>query len=335
MFAFGTGGAPGIDPLAVFLAAMLIEALVGEARPLFRILRHPVRIVGDAVGLLDRKLNREHRSDTDRAFRGAFAVLIMVSGAAAAGWGVAWGAARSPWGALAELLLLAALLAGRCLYDHVRAVARALETKGVEAGRQAVGHIVGRATDRLDAAGVARAAIESLAENFSDAVVAPAFWFALFGFPGLLVHKVVNTMDSMIGHVKPQYRAFGFTAARLDDVLNLGPARLAAFLIGLAACVAPTAAPAAAFRVIGRDSGKHRSPNSGWPEAAMAGALGLALAGPRRYGGQAFDDPWIGSGHRAATPLDIRRALYVYLVACLLTAVAVAVLLLLRLRYGG
>ena len=334
MFALGTDGAPGIDPFALLLAAMLIEALIGEARPLFRVLRHPVRIVGDAIAFLDRKLNREHRTNTDRAFRGALAVLTMVGAAGALGWALAWGASRSPWAALAALLLLATLLAGRSLYDHVRAVADALERKGVEAGRTAVGHIVGRETDRLDSAGVARAAIESLAENFSDAVVAPVFWFALFGVPGLLVYKVVNTMDSMIGHVEPKYRAFGFTAARLDDVLNLAPARLSALLIAIAAVAAPTASPKAALRAIRRDAGKHRSPNSGWPEAAMAGALGLALAGPRLYAGHVFDEPWIGDGRKDATSLDIRRALYVYVVACLLVGALTAAILLLRLRYG-
>ncbi|MSO54051.1 MAG: cobalamin biosynthesis protein CobD [Rhodospirillales bacterium] len=333
MFALGTGDVPGIDNFALLLAAMLIEALIGEARPLFLVLRHPIRLIGDIVDFLDRKLNREHRSNTDLAVRGALVVLLMVAGAGSAGWGLAWGAARNSWAALAMLVLLVPLLAGRSLYDHVRAVAEAMERKGVEAGRSAVGHIVGRETDRLDSGGVARAAIESLAENFSDAVVAPVFWFALFGFPGLLVYKVVNTMDSMIGHVKPKYRAFGFTAARLDDVLNLAPARLAALVIALAAAAAPTASPGAALRAVRRDAGKHRSPNSGWPEAAMAGALGLALAGPRHYAGQVFDEPWIGDGRKEATARDIRLALYVYVVACLLIAALVAAILFIRLRY--
>jgi len=223
-----------------------------------------------------------------------------------------------------------ALLAQRELFDRVRAVGRALAGDGLAAGRRAVAHLVGRDPERLDEFGVSRAAIESLAENFSDAVVAPVFWYAVLGLPGLMIHKAVNTMDSMIGHRSERYRAFGFVAARLDDVLNLIPARLSALFIAAAAFVVPSARPGRAFAVAVRDAGKHRSPNAGWPEGAMAGALGLALAGPRVYADYSVNDPWIGDGRAMAGPRDIRRALYVYAAACLINAGFVATILVMR-----
>jgi adenosylcobinamide-phosphate synthase len=189
---------------------------------------------------------------------------------------------------------------------------------------------VGRDPAHLDAHGIARAAIESLAENFGDGVVAPVFWYVLFGFPGLLVYKAINTMDSMIGYKTPHYKAFGFSAARIDDIVNIIPARLAGLFLVLAAIFVPTANPMRAARVMLRDAGKHRSPNAGWPEAAVAGALNLALAGPRRYPGRVVKDPWIGDGSAKATHRDIRRALYLYAVACLINAAWVAAIMLIR-----
>jgi adenosylcobinamide-phosphate synthase len=216
----------------------------------------------------------------------------------------------------------------------VRAVALALDREGIEAGRRAVAHIVGRDPAQLDEHGVARAAIESLAENFGDAVVAPVFWYVLFGMPGLIIYKAANTMDSMIGHLTPQYRAFGMAAARFDDALNFIPARLAGILIVLAAFFAPKASPWGAFKTMIRDAGKHRSVNAGWPEGAMAGALGLALAGPRRYSQHVVNDPWVGDGRARATVLDIRRGLYVYAVACLINALMIATLAVTRFGFA-
>jgi len=231
--------------------------------------------------------------------------------------------------------LRTALVAQRELYAAVRRVALAINTEGLESGRTAVGHIVGRDPAQLDEPGVARAGSESLAENFSDGVVAPVFWYVLFGIPGLLVYKAVNTLDSMIGYRDDKYAAFGFTAARLDDVLNLIPARLAGLIIACAATVAPRGKPLAAFKTMWRDASKHKSPNAGWPEAAMAGALGLALAGPRRYARHVQDDPWIGSGTAKATASDMERALYLFVVACLVNALIVAVIAMYRFKLGA
>ena len=195
---------------------------------------------------------------------------------------------------------------------------RALARGGLDGGREAVRQIVGRDPASLDAHGVARAAIESLAENFSDGVVAPVFWYLLLGLPGLFAYKMVNTLDSMIGHRTPRYRAFGWAAARLDDVLNTVPAPLSGVLLAAAAVFAKNGRPGHAFTIMLRDGRKHHSPNAGWPESAMAGALSLALAGPRRYAEGLVADPWLGDGSARAGVSDIVRGLHLYRRACLI-----------------
>jgi adenosylcobinamide-phosphate synthase len=219
-----------------------------------------------------------------------------------------------PGGWVLEAVLASTLIAYRGLYDRVRAVAEALDL-GLAEARAAVAHIVGRDPLRLDAAGVARAAAESLAENFSDGVVAPLFWFALLGLPGLCAYKAVNTLDSMIGQRNPRYEMFGKAAARLDDALNWIPARLAGLLLVAAAAILPEARARDAWRAVRRDAGKHRSPNAGWQEAALAGALGFALAGPREYPDGPVEDAWMGDGRADLDAADLRAALRLYLVA--------------------
>ena len=325
MFSLGlTGTIHGFDPLMLLLIAMIIDGYLGDDGPLFRYVRHPVALLGAVIGALDRKLNRENRSEIDRAIRGLLAVLVMAAGSGVIGWAVTWLSRNHDFGWIVELLLVVFLLAQRGLYDAVGGVAQALGTGGLAAGRQAVSHIVGRDPEQLDAHGVSRAAIETLAENFCDGVVAPVFWYVILGFPGLLIAKAVNTMDSMIGHRTPRYRAFGMAAARLDDLVNWIPARLSGLFLAVAAIVTPTASPWRAVKIMLRDAGKHRSVNAGWPEAAAAGALNLALAGPRRYRQQVVDDPWLGDGDARAEPRDILRALYLYVAACLVNAAVVA-----------
>lgn len=311
-------------PLLLLLAALALEPVLGEARgPLAR-LPHPVRLIGVVVGRLDGKLNRQDRSETGRRGRGILLVVFIWALAAAAGSGIAWLSSNVPFAWLLELAMMIALLAQRSLFRHVHGVGEALRQGGIEAGRAQVAHIVGRDVRQLDQHGVARAAIESCAENFSDAVVAPAFWYILLGLPGMLVYKAVNTMDSMIGYRSPRYRAFGWAAARLDDFVNLVPARLAGLYLACAAIVLPGAHAGRGLRTMIDDAGKHRSPNAGWPEAAMAGALGLSLAGPRRYPGIVVDDPWIGAGTARATPSDITRALTLFAGGCVINGVVVA-----------
>lgn len=307
------------NPFLLLFAGMVLDALFGDMPAVFARVPHPVVLAGRAIGFFDRKLNRPERGDRRRRERGVVTVIVLVGAAAALGWALQWACGQEPAGAIVEALAIAVLLSQRSLFVHVGAVAAALLTGGVPAGRQAVAHIVGRDPQSLDAAGVARAAIESLAENFSDGVVAPACWFLLLGLPGLFAYKMANTLDSMIGHHGPRYQAFGWAAARFDDLLNLVPARISALLIAAAAAFAGDASPDAAWHTTLRDARKHRSPNAGWPEAAMAGALGLALAGPRVYAEGAVPDPWLGDGTPHATPLDVARALRLYVLACLIT----------------
>ncbi|HER26628.1 MAG TPA: cobalamin biosynthesis protein CobD [Rhodospirillales bacterium] len=331
MFTFGLAGdVYGFDPLVLLLIALIVETAIGDARLLFKLVPHPVVLIGRLIDWFDGKLNRPERSEMDRAIRGALVVCIVVALCLALGWAIAWLTQNHDFGWIVELFGLTALLAGRSLYDRVRAVALALRL-GLEPARSEVAHIVGRDPRYLDEHGVSRAAIESAAENFCDGVVAPVFWYVLFGFPGILVYKAVNTMDSMIGHLTPKYRAFGMTAARLDDVLNLIPARLSGLFIALAAAFVPTASVGQALKVMLRDAGKHKSINAGWPEGAAAGALGLALAGPRKYAELTVDDPWLGDGTAKATNKDIHRMLYLFVVASLINGMWVTALAIIRL----
>jgi adenosylcobinamide-phosphate synthase len=250
--------------------------------------------------------------DASRRAAGVAAVLILVVVVA----GVAFALERSllllPFGVVAAAIVASTLIAQRSLHQHVVRVAEAIEQDGLAAGREAVSHIVGRDPGALDQAGVARAAIESLAENFSDGVIAPVFWLMVGGLAGGAAYKAINTADSMIGHRTPRHQAFGCAAARLDDLVNLPASRLSALLIVAGAAVTPGASPAGAWRAVVRDAPRHRSPNAGYPEAAVAGALGLALAGPRVYGGVEVTDAMMGEGRHDATAADIRAALTLY-----------------------
>ena len=306
------------DPLVVLAIALILDLVVADMRWLFRAVPHPVVVFGRLIGFLDGKLNRSGRSAANRLIRGVVVVVIVAGLAGVTGWALSEAARRIPYGWGLGLFFVVVLIAQRSLFDHGRAVARALRRDGLAAGRAAVAHIVGRQTDKLDEYGVARGAIESLAENFADGVVAPAFWYVLLGLPGLFAYKAINTMDSMIGYKSDRYRDFGMAAARLDDVVNLIPARLSGIFFILAAVIAPTANPARALRVMWRDAGKHDSPNAGWPEAAVAGALNLSLGGPRQYLGGVSKAAWLGDGNPRATARDINRTLMLYAVAGLL-----------------
>lgn len=306
------------DPLLLLAAGLALDAWLGDMPAIFARLPHPIVLAGRAVAFFDRKLNREIRSEASRRIRGVITVITLVGGAAVLGGAIQAVCRGSLIGTGVEILLIATLVAQRSLYDHVAAVGRALAQNGLPAGRAAVRHIVGRDPASLDAYGVARAAIESLAENFSDGVVAPVFWYLLLGLPGLFAYKMANTLDSMIGHVTPHYRSFGWTAARFDDLANLAPARISGFLIAAAALFSQQGRAGRAVTIMLRDARKHRSPNAGWPEGAMAGALGLALAGPRRYAEGVVADPWVGEGTARAAPADITRALTLYKHACLI-----------------
>jgi adenosylcobinamide-phosphate synthase len=298
--------------VAVTLLALLVERIFGYPQWLMQRIGHPAAWMGWLIAALDRLLNREDASRGWRKAAGVAALIILLPFVGSVALFIELGLLLLPLGFIALALLAGSLLAQRSLYDHVERVAIALERGGLEAGREAVSHIVGRDTANLDEAGVARAAIESLAENFSDAVVAPASYMLVGGLPGAAIYKAINTADSMIGHRTPRHEAFGWASARLDDLVNLPASRLAALLIGAAARLTSSEAAWAAIGVAIRDAGRHRSPNAGYPEAAMAGALGLALAGPRHYGGALVDDAWMNDGRYAASAADIRAALTLY-----------------------
>jgi len=294
---------------------MLIELCFGYPDRLQRAIGHPVTWIGRLIALLDRSLNRETAEPAARRGAGIATVLIMLSIVGVIAIGLQHALLRLPFGILAVGILASTLVAQRSLHRHVADVATALEKGGIVAGRAAVAHIVGRDTDGLDAAGIARAAVESLAENFSDAIVAPVFWMVIGGLPGAALYKAINTADSMIGHRTPRYAAFGWAAARLDDLVNLPASRLCALVLIVAAALRRDTTAADAWRAVHRDAARHRSPNAGYPEAAMAGALGLALAGPRSYGGVQVEDAMMGDGRREADAADIRRALSLYRLA--------------------
>jgi adenosylcobinamide-phosphate synthase len=314
--------------LAILAGAMLIEAAIGYPAGLLAAVGHPVMWLGAVLGRLDRSLNRDADRPWLRRILGGFALLVLLAVAvvptlllqvAGRGW------LPHGLGLLLPTLLASTLFAQRSLWTHVHAVAEALDQSGLEGGREAVSHIVGRNPQSLDEAAVVRAAMESLAENFSDAVVAPAIWCGVLGLPGIAAYKAINTADSMIGHRTPRHLAFGWAAARLDDLVNLPGSRLAVVWIVLAAFCVRDAQPAGALRAVWRDASRHRSPNAGWPEAAMAGALGVRLAGPRVYGTTRVEDGWMGDGRAEATTADLRRALRLYQIACgIQLAVAIA-----------
>lgn len=290
------------------LSALVVEALAGYPAALYARAGHPATWLGALIGRLDRRLNRDDDGFARRRLLGVAALAALSAIALVAGVALARVAAAAPFGEALVAVLASSLLAQRSLYQHVADVGAGLSVS-LDKGREAVARIVGRDVSALDGAGVSRAAIESLAENFSDGVVAPVFYLALFGLPGALLYKAVNTADSMIGHKSPRHLAFGWAAARADDLLNVIPARIAALL--LAAAAAGTGA--AALRAAWRDAAAHASPNAGWPEAAMAGALGLQLGGPRTYGAARIEGARLGDGRRDAGPADIARALGLYL----------------------
>jgi adenosylcobinamide-phosphate synthase len=312
--------------LFIVIAAVAFDALIGDPGWLWRHRGHPVSLIAALIDRLDRKFNREDHSHELRKAAGIMSTAILVVTAAAVGALIQVVVQSLPAGNILLALIASIFIAQRSLYQHVAAVRSAFAKGGLPAAREAVAMIVGRDPEHLDEAGVCRAAIESCAENFSDGVVAPVFWLALLGLPGLIAYKAINTADSMIGHRSERYRSFGWAVARLDDLVNLIPARLSALLLAVAAPVA-RGSISKSWSIVRRDASQHRSPNAGWPESAMAGALGLALAGPRHYAEHTVDDPFLNAEATSeAVPDDIGRALNVYIAACVIEAAVYAAL---------
>ncbi len=293
--------------LKLAVAALALEAAVGYPERLNRRVAHPVVWVGAVIDWLERRWNRLERGPTRRRAAGIAVMVIIVGACWIVGTALERAAGHGTWG-LALLALVATVgLAQNSLWRHVAAVDRALGAPEIDAARVAVGQIVGRDAERLDRAGILTAALESLAESFNDGVVAPAFWLAAAGLPGLFAYKAINTADSMIGHHEERWRAFGWAAARIDDLVNLIPARIAGMLIIVAG--------GGGLTTMLRDAPKHASPNAGWPEAAMAGALGVSLGGPAAYDGVVHERAVFGGGAPPVRP-DLRRGLRLYLRGC-------------------
>jgi len=291
---------------------MLVELAAGYPLRLYRAVGHPVSWIGNLITLLDDRLNGATAAPQMRRRNGIAALLVLLAIVGVIAFITEYVLLRVPLGGLVAALVASTFVAQRSLYQHVTDVADALENGGVAEGRVAVAHIVGRDTETLDRAGIARAAIESLAENFSDGIVAPVLWMVIGGLPGAALYKAINTADSMIGHRTPRYAEFGWVAARLDDLVNLPASRLCALLLVAAAAFRKRASAGRAWRAVRRDAARHRSPNAGYPEAAMAGALGLSLGGPRAYAGVLIEDAPMGDGQREANAADIRAALALY-----------------------
>lgn len=312
--------------LGLTLAALLFEAALGYPRILLERAGHPVMWIGRLIAALDRNLNLDGDPPGQRRKAGVATLAILVAVSGTAGLVAQKLLLALPLGFLYAALVASSLFAQRSLHQFVAKVADGLD-ESVEAGRRAVSHIVGRDPEMLDEAGVARAAIESLAENYSDGVVAPALWMAIGGLAGGAIYKAVNTADSMIGHRDARHADFGWASARFDDLVNLPASRLAGLMLVAGAVFVPGASPRRAFAAMRRDAARHRSPNAGWPEAALAGALGIALAGPRYYGGRLSVDGVMGEGgRRDCTAADIRRALQLYRAADGVLVALVAIL---------
>jgi adenosylcobinamide-phosphate synthase len=300
-----------MDIFAKAAIALLLERITGYPDILHRLAGHPVQWMGAFISMLEDRLNTSPHDRFAGLWRGALAVAVLVFATTVMAWLLAWLLNQLPLGSLLEALTATVFLAQKSLRDHVRDVVRGLSSSLLEA-RQSVAKIVGRNTENLDENGISRAALESLAESTADGIVAPVFWYLLLGLPGLAVYKVVNTADSMIGHRVEPYTHFGFAAARLDDLLNFIPARLTALLFAGAALFNSKDGARSVLNIAWRDAGNHRSPNAGWPEAAMAGALGLRFGGPRSYGGEKVDLPWLGDGREHLTRTDIANGLSLY-----------------------
>lgn len=283
-----------MDHIEILLLAILLDAIFGEPSWLWQRIPHPITVIGNCIQWFDDRLN----SGTLRKAKGFVVTGVLVIVSCMLGWVLA---AIPDYGIL-EVFIVAILLAHKSLIQHVMQVATGL-AQGLSQGRQEVAKIVGRTTDQMQEGDVARGAIESAAENFSDGVIAPALWYLVFGLPGILMYKTINTADSMIGYKTEKHSDFGYAAAKLDDILNWVPARITSVLICL------TSNPRSSFDVVLEDAPLHRSPNAGWPEAAMAAVLGIALAGPRTYNGQKVDYPFVNVSARHHLSLDdIRRA---------------------------
>jgi adenosylcobinamide-phosphate synthase len=307
----------------MMLGGMALDLAFGWPDALYKKIGHPVTWLGRLIAALETRWNSGDKAKRFRA--GLLTSFLAIVAAALPAWAIQSALPVGPLGIVIGALLSWPLIAMRSMHDHVAAVARPLAKGDLEAARFAVSMIVGRDPAQLDASGVARAATESLAENTSDGIIAPLFWGVVAGLPGIAAYKAINTLDSMIGHRNDRYEQFGKFAARLDDVVNWPPARLTGLLFALAS--GPSVLRA--IQTMWRDAPRHRSPNAGWPEGAMAAALSVRLSGPRIYGDRIADEPWLNAGASDPRPQDLTRALKLYRRAMAICALAIGAIALL------
>ncbi|MFP6733605.1 MAG: cobalamin biosynthesis protein [Rhodospirillales bacterium] len=335
MFLFGINiEVAAFDPLILLLLALLVDTGIGGIVNRWRLAWHPVNLLAGLVGWCDRKLNREHRPEMDRAMRGLVATLLLLAAAAGLAWSFAWATQNLPLMWIVETALILMLLDQRGVHARVRRAARAITANNADQARLDMAPLAPGRTARMDLHAVARSGIEGCGRALAAGVIGPVFWYLLFGFPGLLVFKLLSVMDLVVGHRTARHRAFGFAAARTNEILLFIPARLAGILVVLASLFVPTTNPKAALATMLRDAGKYRSKNLGWPIGAMAGALGVSLGGGDG-GGDHSGEPWLGAGSARASGLDMRRGLYIFAVACLINGLLVAALIVARLIDGG
>ncbi|WP_108820284.1 adenosylcobinamide-phosphate synthase CbiB [Pseudovibrio sp. Alg231-02] len=315
------------NTLWIVLLAICLDAVIGDPDWLWSRLPHPVTLIGKLISYMDHTYNKPEYQRSARKTNGILTLALLISSAGFAGLVLQYLLDFLPFGSILVALIGMTLIAQKSLYQHVARVRDALRNSGLTEARKQVSMIVGRNPEYLDEAGVSRAAIESCSENFSDGVVAPIFWFAVLGLPGLFIYKAVNTADSMIGHKNEAYEDFGWASARFDDLINLPASRLSGLLIVLAALISGRAYKTA-LSTIHREAKNHRSPNAGWPEAAMAGALGVALAGPRQYAEYRVEDPFMNAkGRKIADADDIDGALKLMAISSALLALLIAAIL--------
>ena len=312
----------GPSAVAILFIGLILDWVIGDPKWI----PHPVRAIGFFIYRLEKNLNKVTYTDRSRMFNGIIIVILIAGFSFLVGWMISHYTKIIPYGWLLELLLIVLLIAQRDMFVCARQVIIAIRNKDIDDSRRAVSSIVGRQTDNLNESGIARATIESCAENFSDGVVAPVFWYLILGLPGLAAYKAINTLDSMIGYKSTQYISFGSVAARLDDLVNWIPARMAGFFLVLASFFIRNMSPRKSLLIMIQDAGKHPSPNAGWPESAAAGALDLALLGPINYQNGVSKTIWIGTGREAATENDITRMLHLFVIACFLVIVTVVLI---------
>ena len=306
---------------AMMLVAMVLDSLIGWPQRLYAAIGHPVTWIGALIRRLDLALNHDSARDLSRRIAGVVTALVVIGGTGGLAWALQSALPAGWLGIVIGGVLAWPLLALRAMYAHVAAVVSPLQNNDLAQARFAVSMIVGRNAAVLDEAGVARAAMESLAENTSDGIVAPLFWGAVLGLPGIAGYKAINTLDSMIGHRTHRFEAFGWASARIDDLVNLIPARLTGVVFALV-----SAAPRQAAKVMWRDAGLHRSPNAGWPEAAMAAGLDVRLSGPRVYADRVAEEPWVNAAAADPTAADLQRGLALYVRAMFVLGAALLAL---------